>query len=336
MNGAGMSQRLQSLSRADFDQAHGVSPNVRSSPSVAVGMRAANGAGAPPTTRSVRSRLRHAARIILRGAFYFAVAVALGIGWMQRAEQHVTPGEGIGYWLGIAGASAMLLLLVYPLRKRMPGLRFVGSVRLWFLVHMLLGIAGPALILFHCNFSLGSVNSNVALVSMLIVAGSGLIGRYLHGKIHNRLDGRRADVGELLAAIEASGAALGLNLGKDRRPLDELSRLAQSALEGHRGVGSGLAQLAVLSWRRRGARRHLLAALRALAPTPPRRVERRAHRRQLDNVKHLVDDYLVAVARATRFGIYDRLFALWHVLHMPLFIMLVLSAIVHVVGVHLY
>ena len=46
------------------------------------------------------------------------VAVVLGYAWTQRNEGHITAEYGIGYWLGITGATMMLLLLLYPLRKR--------------------------------------------------------------------------------------------------------------------------------------------------------------------------------------------------------------------------
>ena len=41
---------------------------------------------------------------------------------------------------------------------------------------------GPVLILWHTNFKLGSINSSVALIAMLVVAASGLVGRFLHGR----------------------------------------------------------------------------------------------------------------------------------------------------------
>ena len=91
---------------------------------------------------------------LLPFAFAIAVAGALAFGWLGREEQHLSPEEGTGYWLGIAGAVTMLMLLLYPLRKRIKALRHLGSVKSWFRAHMLLGILGPTLILFHANFGL--------------------------------------------------------------------------------------------------------------------------------------------------------------------------------------
>jgi hypothetical protein len=40
--------------------------------------------------------------------------------------------------------------------------------------------------------------------------------------------------------------------------------------------------------------------------------------------------------RVAELDSYERLFALWHVLHLPLFFMLLVAGIAHVIAVHLY
>src|SRR5581483_5933354 len=71
-------------------------------------------------------------------------------------------------------------------------------------LHITLGVVGPLLVLFHTGFHLGATNSNVALVCMLVVAGSGVVGRYLYTRIHSNLHGTRAD----LAALRAASARM--------------------------------------------------------------------------------------------------------------------------------
>ena len=46
--------------------------------------------------------------------------------------------------------------------------------------------------------------------------------------------------------------------------------------------------------------------------------------------------HLAAVKKAAAFALYERLFGLWHVLHLPLFVILVLAAGIHVVAAHLF
>ena len=129
--------------------------------------------------------------------FYLLILLIVYIGWQYRGNVYITPEEGPGYALGIIGGSMMLLLLMYPLRKHLRWARSLGPVRHWFRTHMLMGILGPICILYHCNFQLGSTNGNIALFSMLLVAGSGLVGRYFYTKIHYGLYGKKADLAHL-------------------------------------------------------------------------------------------------------------------------------------------
>jgi len=52
--------------------------------------------------------------------------------------------------------------------------------------------------------------------------------------------------------------------------------------------------------------------------------------------RKLVRRYLNNVVRVAQFTAYERLFALWHVAHVPFVYILVISAVVHVVAVHAY
>ena len=125
------------------------------------------------------------------------VACLLAWGYHAHLERYITPQRGVGYWLGITGGSMMLLLLLYSVRKRYRWLNWLGGIPAWFEFHMILGILGPVLIMFHSNFHLGATNSNVALISMLLVAGSGVVGRYIYTRLHARLEGHEYTLEQL-------------------------------------------------------------------------------------------------------------------------------------------
>lgn len=91
----------------------------------------------------------------------------------------------------------MLLMPLYSLRKRVKWMREWGAIRYWFKIHMILGIIGPVFILFHCNFQLGSKSGSIALFSMLIMVASGMVGRYLYGRIHYGLYGSEMTLQQL-------------------------------------------------------------------------------------------------------------------------------------------
>ena len=141
--------------------------------------------------------------------FYLSIFVLIFVGWKNKEYSNLTPESGAGYWLGIIGGTLMLVLLLYPLRKKVRFLNIFGKIKYWFKLHMLFGVLGPVAILFHANFSLGSTNSNVAFFSMVIVASSGLVGRYFYAKIHHGLYGRKANLKELRESLKESKSKLG-------------------------------------------------------------------------------------------------------------------------------
>jgi hypothetical protein len=50
--------------------------------------------------------------------WYSTIGLLLLAGWVSRDQRYLVAESGIGYWFGIIGGSMMLLLLIYPLRKR--------------------------------------------------------------------------------------------------------------------------------------------------------------------------------------------------------------------------
>jgi hypothetical protein len=239
-----------------------------------------------------------------------------------------------GYWLGVAGGLAMLALFAYPLRKRAGALRGLGAVRHWFLFHMVMGVAGPWLILVHCRFEVGSLNAAVALWSMLLVAGSGVVGRYLYRHVHLGMDGRRAQLAQLRTRLDAAHERLGVSLALAPEVRDRLYAFESVALAG--GGGGALPLLRTSGLEARAARREVRELIdRAIAEAPPalgpeRRQQLRRHWRS--HADHHIEQTLgVAQLRA-----WERLFSLWHVLHLPFVYVMVACAVVHVVAVHAY
>jgi hypothetical protein len=270
--------------------------------------------------------------------FGIAVVVVLLIGWLNRNDSSLTPKTGVGYWLGIAGSLLMLLLLVYPLRKRMRSLRVIGTVAFWFRAHMILGVFGSALILWHANFRLGSINSNVALLAMLVVATSGIFGRYLYSKIHLGLYGRKAAAPEILADAEALRRLIGANMPVTNHVVVQLNALAQVGAAASKSVLAGLVLLPVISWRGTVVRMKLIADARRVIALQGKRLgqSRRIQRQRLAGVAYLVTLHVAAVKKAAALAFYERLFRLWHVFHVPLFFLLVIAAIIHIFAAHFF
>ncbi len=277
-------------------------------------------------------------RLSTERVLFIAAAVVLLLGMQLPLTAYLSPKSGLGYAIGIVGGVMILLQLLYAVRKRIRPMRFIGTVAGWFQAHMMLGIVGPVCILIHCGFSLGATNSNIALFSMLTVAGSGIFGRYFYSKIHRGLYGRKAS----LAELQASARDL-RDRGTKLLMMPELMRLADQEEQRLLAVADWssalifLAPFAIASRFARGRarlRRYARAAIRVTA------ARHKAVASQRDRFERVAFDYVQRRMKATRevaeFRIYERLFSVWHVLHVPLFLMLIAAGIVHVISVHVY
>lgn len=276
-------------------------------------------------------------KTIAKLGFLTAVA-AIYVGWLGRDTRTIDAAEGIGYALGIAGGIPMLLLLLYSLRKRLRFMRHLGATRHWFRAHMILGVIGPVIILYHCNFRVGSLNSRVALWCTLLVAGSGLVGRYLYAKIHHGLYGRKATLRELTVQLHDSSGRLSSRDGLIDDIRDELAHLAERALVPPESAWESLCR-PVTTWFRTRFLYYRLSwkvhrRLIARALLSPAVAEHRDRLRAA--TRRFLRQHLRLVRRVTQFNACERLFALWHVIHVPFFFMMVLSVLVHILAVHMY
>jgi hypothetical protein len=264
--------------------------------------------------------------------------VALIAGWILSDKELVDPTEGLGYWLGIVGGSMMLLLVFYPAGKKSTILRRLGMIRYWFKIHMILGLVGPLLILYHCNFTTAATNSTVALYSMLAVTISGLIGRYFYTKIHRGLYGKRASIeglrDEIASSLENSRGLAALL----PRFITELQRVSVKLMGDEYTKSISIAHS--LSW----SVRHYIVRFRLWRMINRELRERTATsealQRNATKLRKTASAYakqqVGLMRQVAQLAFYERLFSLWHVFHMPLFLLLIVSALVHVLAVHMY
>lgn len=268
---------------------------------------------------------------------YGIAGLAIYVGWIGRDQRNINGEYGLGYALGIIGGSLMLILLLYSLRKRMRWLARFGETRHWFRIHMMLGIVGPVLILYHCNFELGDLNSQVALYCTLLVAGSGVLGRYFYAGIHHGLYGRKATLQDMAGVLEKSIS--GGHASALIQPIrDELVTLDRRVLAPSITLMDSLRRHVTLSWQTRLTYARLMSRTRRALMTKSMAspvIEEHADRLEATIRKYL-REHLSQVRQVARFNAFERLFALWHVVHVPFFLMMIFSGIFHVFAVHLY
>ncbi len=245
--------------------------------------------------------------------------------WIVHEHTPYTSGSDFGYWLGVTGGSLMLALLIYPLRKRFRVFAFLGPLRHWFRFHLLAGIGGPLIVLFHSTFRVGSFNAAIALASMLLVVASGIVGRFIYRKIHNGLYGSRSSLEELQKDLAAQMSTLAPLLDQLPSVAREVQRFSDLVACPAQGRWARLLHFISLGARRQLVGWRVRAAIRRHGSTD-----------ELHTLAATIDKTLQAVQRTAQYSSYERLFSLWHVIHIPFLCMLVLTAIVHVVAVHAY
>ncbi len=128
------------------------------------------------------------------GFGYYRLGAAARISSPKHAE--LKPSGAIGHRIGILGAALFALIYLYPLRKRWGWLSRRGKTKNWLDYHILMGLTAPVLITFHSAFKLRGI-AGLAYWIMIAVVLSGIVGRYLYGRIPRRLDQAEMSLDEM-------------------------------------------------------------------------------------------------------------------------------------------
>jgi hypothetical protein len=272
-------------------------------------------------------------------AFFFGVVgFIVYAGWKIREREYFTAESGTGYVLGIIGAVLMLLLMIYPLRKRYRFMEAFGSVKFLFQTHMMMGVVGPVCILFHANFHLGSMNSNVALFSMLVVATSGLVGRYFYKRIHFGLYGRRTSLNELRKSYQTERDEMSHILDFAPETASRMLSFCDPVLNSAHSFPKSFAMALTMGLRTRWVYWQYCRLIKKELEfqADQQRWDSSLKRRMGKEMRSWVWTFLTHVRKVAEFSFYERVFSLWHLFHLPLFFMLLFAGIFHVIAVHAY
>ena len=226
------------------------------------------------------------------------------------------PGGRVGRALGVTGSAMLLVLLLYSVRKRLRFLRRLGPLSRWLDIHIFLGGIGPLFIVLHSAFK---VHGLVALSfwSMVAVALSGVVGRFLYLQIPRTRAGEELS----LAEVEALDQELSDRLRRSFR-LSEAALLRLNALsaplEQRRGLLRGLLGLLFGD---RGLRSDLRGFARECRTVP---------RGVFDDFERTVLQKALLRRRILLWDRLHELFHYWHVVHKPFAAVMYLFMLVHI------
>jgi len=221
-------------------------------------------------------------------------------------------GDDIGYNLGLVGGLLMVSLLLYPVRKRVRVMGKLGNMRYWFRYHMVAGIVGPLLVLFHSTFRLGSMNGSVAFYAMILVATSGLVGRFLYRHIHRGMYGQHLTMQDAETDLRISTEDIRTVFAEYPEIEQKLKAFREYAFADVKGALPRLIRFVTLKYKGRRLARRLRERLK--------RAMRRAKREQKLSrpqriltyrlAKQKTDAYVDAVCEASQLTSWERLFSM--------------------------
>jgi hypothetical protein len=285
----------------------------------------------PAASRDQARKRRHRRWIQAGAAAGSAVTIALLVYGLRyyvlppaaRADSPLNaalrPSGTIGIALGIAGTVLLLLIAIYPVRKRWKWLSRKGKTKHWLDYHILMGLVAPVLITLHSSFKFRGV-AGLAYWSMIAVVISGLVGRYFYAMIPRRL-------GEIEMSFEEAERAR--------------SALAEQVEARQVLTREELASLMELPSREEVRKMPLLMALAVIVRLDLRRLYR-SWRLRRSAAAHVVNNAelkqaLALAARQARLAKnvlflakVRRMFQLWHVIHRPFSYSLAVLALLHI------
>jgi hypothetical protein len=251
---------------------------------------------------------------------------ALGRAGRVRDPLHTVldPATPFGLTFGFIGLGLFLFMWLYPMRKRVPGLRKMGGIGSWLRIHVIAGIALPILVAVHAGWRFTGL-IGLGYFAMVLVTLSGFVGRYVYARIPRHRNGVELSRDEVMNERRNLLTQIASQTGLD--PAEVESALSMGPAQNQR---LGLAQIFVQMFLSDLKQRRALHAIRRNwsrprpgSPPPDPAALKKAM--QLAR-RQLALDQQVSMLEATH-----RVFSWWHVAHLPVAITALVAVLLHVI-----
>ena len=219
------------------------------------------------------------------------------------------PGGELGHDFGMVGSAMMIVMLAYSLRKRLRILRRLGPLTVWLDYHILLGVCGPLFVILHSSFKVGGLVA-LSFWSMIAVAASGVLGRFLYRQIPRTRAGDELSLADVERLDRELTRELIEELSVPRETVEQIAAIAEEGIDPRRSLASLLLGMTFGPFVLRRRLQHLVKG----APRFEKAVMRKALLRR-------------------RIVLWERLreiFHYWHVLHKPFALIMYLFMVLHV------
>jgi len=247
------------------------------------------------------------------GAGYYGLEVELRPD--HSLHESYKPSGFIGHGLGIVGSLLIVMLLLYSARKRFRRMQAWGNIRYWLNYHIWMGVTGPLLVIFHTTFKFGGIVA-VSFWSMIGVALSGVVGRYIYIQIPRSRSGHQLSAAELDELDREMMARLS-EFGVSEATLAALQSRDASDGSGWGALWRWFLEDLAISFRLGAVRKALLA-------------EGKISRHDANEAIRIIRQRLVLRRRIRFLHTAEGLLHYWHVIHKPFAIVMLVIMVIHV------
>ncbi len=243
----------------------------------------------------------------------------------QLRPQHedyrfLRPAGALGHGVGVIGSVMMAFMLLYSVRKRTRIFKNWGRLNRWLDIHIFFGIIGPLLVVVHTSFKVQGLVA-VSFWSMVAVALSGVLGRYLYLQIPRNVQGEQMSPQEIDILKAELGEKLIFDSKIDQNQLEKIER-----------------DLSYEQREKRGTLGMLFAIITDDLMRPFKMKKYRHKYLKNMNLPHEVEDKILTLLlnrslmnrKIAFLNQVQTLFHYWHVFHKPFAIIMYLIMLVHV------
>ncbi len=235
------------------------------------------------------------------------------------------PSGAMGHPFGWIGAALMLVGVgLYSSRKRVKTMRGRGPMRTWLNLHIYLCLAGPFLVALHTAGKLRGLGV-YSFWSMVVVAASGIIGRWLYQQFPRTMQGEAMSLEEIRTEQAELHARLVSEFGLAPQLLEAVDQATARSVQRIRGLARlGLLAIPLLFLD------DLVRPIRMVGLRRRLRLGRRLARRERRAMFRLIRQQTAIARRLAFLDTFRRVFTYWHVIHLAFFAAMLVLLFLHV------
>jgi len=264
------------------------------------------------------------------------LVILVSAGWLILSNANFLVNSNFSYNVGLFGGFIMLCSIFYALLKRIKFINALGKNETWYYAHLICGIVGPLLILFHTSFHVKSINSGVASFTLFVILLSGFFGRYIFTLLSYQAHKVYLKIGEIELALITDLAQHNCSTTKNIK--SSLTKLTVNGLKKPKTWWKNFLQILKVPLMTITFYRTFKRDIRKLYNQIAQhenwsRSERRKKRRA---IKKMARRYAKKILWLSILSMMQNVLHNWRSLHANLIYLLILTASGHIVAVHMY